>query len=565
MIDYRAGVWGFHVALGWHGSLAPRALTMAVPSAILTWICAYLFDASGDPLLLSEKTENAAQMVIASFTPVMLFILYNRSNTAYDRWWEGGTLLQKTRGEWFNAYSSIMAFTSTKPEMQDQVESYVHLLARLMSLLMCCGLQQVSPNRDRPFEIIDLEGIEPASMEFLNSAPDKVEIILQWIQRSMVLHSQTGVLPVPPPILSRAFQEVSRGIVNLQNARKIADFPYPYPLAQVSMILQLVYYALVPILAALAMPVWGAVTYSFSSIFVLWCIHFNALDLEFPFGSRVNDLPMNEMQQEWNKSVCTLLSERASRPPAFHYQPVLHGELIIAMSDASDLYIPTTPVLNKGVSTIKIDHRGSFHGHESGKKGCSTGGGKGYARSQDSPTKETNEMKITPKPAPVTPAAATPASAATSAPPAAQLVSEPGPKPAEPAAAPSQTTAAAAPNAAPPAAAKANTPELAVNVQVTMLNGGGSEGQLLSSGRQCLTVVENSGVAGLNNDANVDGLRQSGGLGADAALDRTPEERNADARRHCSPATTAGGSDSGGMGIGRPPAGGAGSRGRAML
>merc|ERR1719316_1558716 len=126
-------------------------------------------------------------MVMGVSTAVMIFILHNRSRTSYNRWWEGGTLLQKTRGEWFNAYSSIMAFTSTKPEHKEQVDAYVHLLARLMSLLMCCGLQQVSPRRDRAFEIIDLEGIEPESMDFLNSAPDKVEIILQWIQRSVVL------------------------------------------------------------------------------------------------------------------------------------------------------------------------------------------------------------------------------------------------------------------------------------------------------------------------------------------------------------------------------------------
>eukprot|EP00929_Paragymnodinium_shiwhaense_P063304 TRINITY_DN31635_c0_g3_i1.p1 TRINITY_DN31635_c0_g3~~TRINITY_DN31635_c0_g3_i1.p1 ORF type:complete len:545 (+),score=61.72 TRINITY_DN31635_c0_g3_i1:139-1773(+) len=355
MIDYRAGVWGFHVAFGWNGSLAPRALCMAIPNALLTLLCCYIFETAEDPAYREDKTADHSNMVIASFTSVMIFILYNRSNTAYDRWWEGGTLLQKTRGEWFNAYSSIMAFTSTKPEMQHQVDAYVHLLARLMSLLMCCGLQQVSPNRDRPFEIIDLEGIEPASMEFLNTAPDKVEIILQWIQRSMVLHAHTGVLPVPPPILSRAFQEVSRGIVNLQNARKIADFPYPYPLAQVSMILQLVHYALVPVTAALGMSRGWAIAFSFWSIFVLWCIHFNALDLEFPFGSRINDLPMHEMQQEWNKSVCTLLAERASRPPQFHYEADFHQELHFAMSDASDLYVPTLPVVDKGVSTIRID------------------------------------------------------------------------------------------------------------------------------------------------------------------------------------------------------------------
>merc|ERR1719396_290098 len=104
-------------------------------------------------------------------------------------------------------------------------------------------------------------------MDFLNHAPDKVEIILQWIQRGMILHVQSGVLPVAPPILSRAFQEVSRGIVNLQNARKIADFPYPYPLAQISMILQIVHFVMVPFAASIAVPRGWAALFSFCTIF----------------------------------------------------------------------------------------------------------------------------------------------------------------------------------------------------------------------------------------------------------------------------------------------------------
>merc|ERR1719272_1326074 len=351
MIDYRAGDWGFKVACAaggpCFGSLSPRALTMAIPSSILTFIIAtMLLDAEAKNMNLEDESDDrdkaakAAAGVIGSFTSIMIFILYNRSRMSYNRWWEGGTLLQKTRGEWFNAYSSIMAFTSTKPEMQEQVDAYTHLLARLMSLLLCCGFQQVSPNRDRPFEIIDLDGIEPESMEFLNGAPDKVEIILQWIQRSMVLHMQTGVLPVAPPILSRAFQEVSRGIVNLQNARKIADFPYPFPLAQMSMGLQLLHWIVYPLACALAAPRGWAVSYAFVSIFVLWCIHFNALDLEFPFGARVNDLPMNEFQQDWNKSITTLLNRKAACHPNFDYQSQYHDQLTIVMSDASELYVP---------------------------------------------------------------------------------------------------------------------------------------------------------------------------------------------------------------------------------
>jgi len=293
--------------VGWHGSLSPRALTLAIPNACLTLLVATLLQQCGpegfsnDDIILENEdpdiaypsipTAEAAQTVTAAFTIVMTFILYNRSRTSYNRWWEGGTLLQKTRGEWFNAYSSIMAFTSTQPELQEEVEVYCHLTARLFSLLMCCGLQQVSPQRERPFNIIELKGFEQESMDFLNSSPDKVEVILQWIQRSIILQAQNGVLPAPPPILSRAFQEVSRGIVNLQNARKIAEFPYPYPLAQISMILQMLHWIMTPFAVALALPRFWATCLAFGSIFVLWCVHFNALDLEFPFGARENICP----------------------------------------------------------------------------------------------------------------------------------------------------------------------------------------------------------------------------------------------------------------------------------
>merc|ERR1719230_2165228 len=102
--------------------------------------------------------------------------------------------------------------------------------------------------------MIEPFGIDPVSLEFLTHSSDKVEVILQWIQRSTVLHMSTGVLPIAPPILSRAFQEVSRGIVNLQNARKIADFPFPFPYAQVSMVMLLVHWASTPVLFSMMMP-----------------------------------------------------------------------------------------------------------------------------------------------------------------------------------------------------------------------------------------------------------------------------------------------------------------------
>jgi hypothetical protein len=101
------------------------------------------------------------------------------------------------------------------------------------------------------------------------------------------------------------------------------------------------------------MPEHYAVLYSFISIFVLWCIHFNALDLEFPFGDRVNDLPMLEFQRDWNNSVCTLLDDMAARPPKFQYDPTMRNDIKVAMSDASPLYVPQT-VESKGVAQIRM-------------------------------------------------------------------------------------------------------------------------------------------------------------------------------------------------------------------
>lgn len=340
---YESGDWGFSLVWGIQASVFPRSLAMAALNAVLTFFFAtWLSSKERSPHLINKgyDTLDNTMTLLGLYTSVMTFVLYFRSNIAYSRWWEGGTLLQKTRGEWFNAYSSLMAFTSTDPKMADKVEEFQHLLARLMSLLFCCGLQQVSPSKDRAFEVIELDGIDRTSLEFLNNAVDKVEVILQWIQRATVIHMQSGVVPVAPPVLSRAFQEVSRGIVNLQNARKIADFPFPFPYAQASMVMLLLHWVYTPVACSYYFSdyYWHraiATAVSFMVIFFLWCINFIALQLEAPFGSKQNDLPMNQMQQDWNKSLTVLLDKRAHRPPDFQFNGDEHRQLNMMMSDGT--------------------------------------------------------------------------------------------------------------------------------------------------------------------------------------------------------------------------------------
>eukprot|EP00971_Amphidinium_carterae_P328024 6459700-Amphidinium_carterae.1 len=49
----------------------------------------------------------------------------------------------QVRGQWMNAASCVVAFCSAVPEKQQDVEEFLHLFVRLMSLLFCTGLQQV--------------------------------------------------------------------------------------------------------------------------------------------------------------------------------------------------------------------------------------------------------------------------------------------------------------------------------------------------------------------------------------------------------------------------------------
>jgi predicted membrane chloride channel (bestrophin family) len=351
---YESGDWGFSLVWGIQASVFPRSSAMAIFNATLTFCFAsWLSEKERSPDVTNSgyDTLSNSLSLLGLYTSVMTFVLYFRSNVAYSRWWEGGTLLQKTRGEWFNAYSSLMAFTSTDPKFTDQVEEFQHLLARLMSLLFCCGLQQVSPCKDRPFEIFELDGIDAGSLNFLNEAADKVEVILQWIQRATVLHMQSGVLPVAPPVLSRAFQEVSRGIVNLQNARKIADFPFPFPYAQVSMVMLLAHYFFTPVACSYYFSNYHwhrliATAVAFMVTFFVWCINFIALQLEAPFGSKQNDLPMNQMQTDWNMSLMVLLDKRAQKPPEFEFWAEEHRKLNITMSDGSEMQKPAAkPIL----------------------------------------------------------------------------------------------------------------------------------------------------------------------------------------------------------------------------
>jgi len=322
-----------------------------------------------DSLIDTVGIGDAAINVFGGFNFVLGFLVVFRSQQAYGRWWEGGTLLLQLRGEWFNAFSCLVAFSNAAAEKQADVEAFQQQLVRLFSLLYCSALTQVSHMKVNMFELINLDGFDPKSLQFLESefCHDKAEVTLQWIQRLIVESEQNQTIKIAPPILSRVYNELGNGIVNLNNARKIKEFPIPFPLAQIVMVMLLFHALFTPLVCAATIKTtpWAALI-TFVVSFCYWSVLFIALELEMPYGDDPNDLPLQQMARDMNDSLRSMLCPLASAVPSFTYvsqgwlpeQAIiegLHGKELDIDKDLSTIACPPSRTNVDGAHPPKID------------------------------------------------------------------------------------------------------------------------------------------------------------------------------------------------------------------
>lgn len=314
MIYYDATGCGVAFIFRRAGSVFPKAAAWSVPAAATAVLLNIHF--SGD-----LATDGAATMW-AGYTAVLGFLMVFRNNQAYNRFWEGAALTQQVRGEWLNAVSSLMAFCSLDETRLGDTVRFKHFVVRLMSMLHCAALQQIACVSDDRFEIISPEGICKESLQYLSchSPETRCEIVLLWIQQLIVAAHAEGTLSVAPPVLTRAFQELSRGIVTLHDAQRIKEVPFPFPYSQLITTMLLVHTIATPVLASQVAggPWWsGAVTFCIVSAF--WSLLYIALDIEQPFGEDSNKLPVADMQRSMNKRLSLFLDEELRSTPAFKY------------------------------------------------------------------------------------------------------------------------------------------------------------------------------------------------------------------------------------------------------
>jgi len=208
--------------------------------------------------------------------------------------------------------------------------------AALAEIEDCAG-DEVSDYEAFNFALLDAEGIDEKSLLVIKSSTAKVELIFQWIQQLVVENIETSVLSIPPPILSRSFQEIANGMVAFHDAMKISYIPFPFPYAQTCDFLLLLHWFIVPFVVCqwVTEPVWAAV-FSFIQVFILWALNFIAVELENPFGLDANDIDGWHMQEEMNEHLLLLMSPSTKTTPTLSTKCKDLSDLSYWMGDSRD-------------------------------------------------------------------------------------------------------------------------------------------------------------------------------------------------------------------------------------
>jgi len=396
MITYRSGgIHFFTNTVKIHGSVFPKAMLFSIPASAATALFVlsihewnYLKHFAKED---SVMTNNA---IWGGFTFLVGFLAVFRTSQAYSRFWEGCTSTHKMGAEWFDCCSSLMAFCKHSKAPQSTILEFQNTLVRLFSMLHAAALGEIEDNGgpDTHFsdveafkmELIDADSLSPQALKAVRNSNAKVELIFQWIQQLIVENIHTEVLNIPPPILSRSFQEIANGMVYFHDAMKISNVPFPFPYAQTCDCLLLLHLCVVPfIVSQWVTKAWWAALFSFIQVFTLWTLNLIAVELENPFGTDANDVDGGEMQLEMNNHLRLLLHIDTLQTPGLcsgferkkdmnDYTRDLHKittfeEMWLGMSDTADTGVARRYSMYKPLrrQTDKIKRRSANAPHGS--------------------------------------------------------------------------------------------------------------------------------------------------------------------------------------------------------
>eukprot|EP00435_Cladocopium_sp_Y103_P070724 s621_g35.t3 len=130
--------------------------------------------------------------------------------------------------------------------------------------------------------------------------------------------NKDSLFEVAPPVLTRAFAELSAGMVNMSELRKITEVPFPFPYSQFLSYMMVLQWLASPVVACQLISKWwwaGAAIWLLSTSY--WTLFYIAQEIDMPFGEDSNDLPVELLQHQFNENLLHLSSARSYILPDF--------------------------------------------------------------------------------------------------------------------------------------------------------------------------------------------------------------------------------------------------------
>ncbi|KAF4670957.1 Zinc finger, RAN-binding domain containing 2 [Perkinsus chesapeaki] len=133
-------------------------------------------------------------------------------------------------------------------------------------------------------------------VRFLDMCSNKSLVVARWISESVSRSCLEGIITVPPPVLSRCYQEISNGMLGFNQALKVTLVPFPFPFAQLLALLLLVFAIICPtMIVKMTVGKILSPVLSFFAVLGYWGLNQIAVELENPFGDDKNDLPLDHV------------------------------------------------------------------------------------------------------------------------------------------------------------------------------------------------------------------------------------------------------------------------------
>jgi hypothetical protein len=218
---------------------------------------------------------------------------------------------------YFDAVCAVCCFLKGSNKDPKVVRRFQRDIIRLFSLInaLCYSkLEGPDPSdlRLATLQVIDLDGLDARSMAALKeNKHHMVMVVYCWIQSMVTDALNNEIINVTPPVSARIFAKLSEGLLKFENCRQVANIPFPYPYAQITLWLLVAHLVLCPFfmchLVTDAKNNYQSIfLFTFLQVFLLWSIVLISSELENPFGEDANDLPITKNQDNFNDRLLIL-------------------------------------------------------------------------------------------------------------------------------------------------------------------------------------------------------------------------------------------------------------------